>query len=172
MASYHKTVILGNLGRDPEMRYLQNGDAVANFSVAVTEKLKGKDGEAKESTTWYRINAFGKLAEICGQYLKKGASVLIDGRMQMRKYQDKDGIERESWELKADSMQMLSGKNEQTGVESTTNYSKQPANSSRNTNKVGGAGQIDDLSDDIPFISCSEAYDMDSSVEKRMRRYA
>ena len=101
MASYRQPIVCGNLGRDPEIRYLPNGDAVANFSVAVTEKFKGKDGEAKESTTWYRINAFGKLAEICGQYLKKGASVLIDGKMQMRKY-EKDGIERESWELRAD----------------------------------------------------------------------
>lgn len=149
MASYHKTVILGNLGRDPEMRYLPNGDAVANFSVAVTEKFKGKDGEAKESTTWYRINAFGKLAEICGQYLKKGASVLIDGKMQMRKYQDKDGIERESWELRADSMQMLGGKSEQSSGDSASTHAQPRTNSSQKQTKH--LPSMDDLDDSIPF---------------------
>ncbi len=148
MASYHKTVILGNLGRDPEMRYLPNGDAVANFSVAVTEKFKSKDGEAKESTTWYRINAFGKLAEICGQYLKKGASVLIDGKMQMRKY-EKDGVERESWELRADSMQMLSGKSEQSGGDSASTHAQPRANSSQKPAPQSNAGFDDDS--DIRF---------------------
>lgn len=148
MASYHKTIVCGNMGRDPEMRYLPNGDAVANFSVAVTEKFKSKDGEAKESTTWYRINAFGKLAEICGQYLKKGASVLIDGRMQMRKY-EKDGIERESWELRADSMQMLGGKSEQSGGDSSSTHSQPRTNSSQKPAPQSNAGFDDDSA--IPF---------------------
>ena len=147
MASYHKTIVCGNLGRDPEMRYLPNGDAVANFSVAVTEKFKSKDGEAKETTTWYRINAFGKLAEICGQYLKKGASVLIDGKMQMRKY-EKDGIERESWELRADSMQMLSGKSEQSGGDSAGTHS-QPRQTQKPADRP--APSMADLDDSIPF---------------------
>jgi single-strand DNA-binding protein len=148
MASYHKTIVCGNLGRDPEMRYLPNGDAVANFSVAVTEKFKNKDGETKESTTWYRINAFGKLAEICGQYLKKGASVLIDGKMQMRKY-EKDGIERESWELRADTMQMLGGKSEQSGGDSASTHAQARTNSSQKPAAQSNA-QFDD-SDEIPF---------------------
>lgn len=150
MASYHKTIVCGNLGRDPEMRYLPNGDAVANFSVAVTEKYKSKDGEAKVSTTWYRINAFGKLAEICGQYLKKGASVLIDGRMQMRKYQDKDGIERESWELRAETMQMLGGKPEQSGADSASTHSQPRTNSSQKPADKP-VPSIADLDDEIPF---------------------
>lgn len=149
MASYHKTIVLGNLGRDPESRYLPNGDAVCNFSVAVTEKYKSKDGESKESTTWYRINAFGKLAEICGQYLKKGASVMIDGKMQMRKYKDKDGVERESWELKADSMQMLGGKSEQSSGDSASTHEK-PRASSSPTPATQAQVPFDD-SDDIPF---------------------
>ena len=148
MASYHKTIICGNLGNAPEMRYLPSGDAVCNFSVAVSEKFKTKDGEQKEDTTWYRVNAFGKLAEICGQYLTKGASVLIDGKMQMRKYKDKDGVERESWELKADSMQMLGGKSE-SGGDSASTHAQPRANSSQ---KPVTQSQVPfDDSDDIPF---------------------
>lgn len=109
MANFHQTIIAGHLGRDPETRYMNNGDAVTNFSVAVTEKWKGKDGGDKESTTWYRVNAFGKLAEICGQYLKKGSSVLVAGKMGAREWEDKDGVKRESWELRAETMQMLGG---------------------------------------------------------------
>lgn len=113
MASFQQTIIIGNLGRDPETRHLANGDAVCNFSVAVTESWKDKQsGEKKENTTWYRVNAFSKLADICGQYLKKGSQVMIAGKMGSRKWTDKDGVERESWELKADQMTMLGGKSD------------------------------------------------------------
>lgn len=111
MASFHQTIIVGNVGRDPETRHMPSGDAICNFSVAVTESWKDKNsGDKKEQTTWYRVGAFGKLGEICSSYLKKGSSVMITGKIQTRKYTDKDGVERESWELKADQMQMLGGK--------------------------------------------------------------
>jgi single-strand DNA-binding protein len=145
MASYHQTIVIGNMGRDPETRYLPSGDAVCNFSVAVTEKYKSKDGEQKESTTWYRINTFGKLAEICGQYLTKGSAVMVAGKMQSRKY-EKDGIERESWELRADTMQMLGGK--QDGEPRQETEARKPANSKPANSKPSAPS---DLDDDIPF---------------------
>ena len=140
MASWAQTIIAGHLGRDPETRYLPSGDAVTNFSVAVTESWK-KDGEKKEQTTWYRVNAFGKLAEICGQYLKKGSSVLIVGKMQQREWNDKDGNKRESWELRADTMQMLCGNREGHEQRQTGNEQSTPAPSR-------GFGDMDD---DVPF---------------------
>jgi len=147
MASYHQTLIVGNLGRDPETRFLTSGDAVTNFSVAVTEKFKSKDGTAKERTTWYRVNAFGKLAEICGEYLKKGSQVMIVGKMQARKW-EKDGVERESWELRADTMQMLGGNRDggQGGNRESAPEQKEPAHSA----STGGA--FGNMDDDIPFM--------------------
>ena len=145
MAAFHQTIVLGNLGRDPEKKYLPSGDAVCNFSVAVTEKWKDKSGEQKEQTTWYRVNAFSRLAEICGEYLRKGSQVMITGRMQSRKWTDKDGAERESWELRADSMQMVGGKSE--GGDSSGGGSSQPAPAARPPTKPP-AQSIDY---DIPF---------------------
>lgn len=108
MASFHQTIIIGNLGRDPETRFMASGDAAANFSVAVTESWKDKNsGEKREKTTWYRVSMFGKLAEIAGQYLKKGSQVQLVGKMEERKWTDKDGQERATWELRADQMTML-----------------------------------------------------------------
>jgi single-strand DNA-binding protein len=145
MANYHQTVIAGHLGRDPETRFMPSGDAVCNFSVAVTESWKGKDGDKKESTIWYRVNAFGKLAEICGQYLKKGSAVLVAGKMQSRKY-EKDGVEREAWELRADTMQMLGGgRSEQSDGDSASVPAQQ------RQNKAAGPRYDDLPEDDIPF---------------------
>ena len=111
MASLNKTLIIGNLGADPETRYMPSGDAVCNFSVATTDKWKDKQsGEWKEATTWHRISAFGKLAEICGQYLKKGSQGYFEGKLQTRKFTDAAGIEKYSTEIRLDSMQMLGGK--------------------------------------------------------------
>lgn len=110
MPNYQKTTIIGHLGKDPEIRYLPSGESVANFSVAVTETWKSKDGDKKETTTWYRCSAFGKLADVCGQYLKKGNPVFCDGKMQSRKWEDKEGVERESWELRVEALQLLGGK--------------------------------------------------------------
>lgn len=113
MASVNKVILVGNLGRDPEVRYLPSGDAVVNISIATTDKWKDKQtGEAKETTEWHKVNFFGKLAEIVGQYLKKGSTIYIEGSIHTRKYTDKDGAEKYSTEIKGASMQMLGGKNE------------------------------------------------------------
>ena len=111
MASVNKVIIVGNLGRDPEIRYMPGGDAVANIAVATSYKSKDRNtGEQKELTEWHRISFFGRLAEIVGQYLKKGSSVYVEGRMQTRKYTDKDGIERYATDIIAENMQMLGGR--------------------------------------------------------------
>ena len=108
MASVNKVIIVGNLGRDPETRYMPSGDAITNVAVATTDKWKDKaTGEQKEATEWHRISFFGKLAEIAGQYLKKGSQVYIEGKLRTRKYTDKDGVEKYSTEIVADTMQML-----------------------------------------------------------------
>jgi single-strand DNA-binding protein len=110
MASVNKAILVGHLGRDPEMRYVPSGDAVANFSIATTDSWKDKQGVKQEKTEWHRISMFGKQAEIAGEYLKKGSSVYIEGRIQTRTWQDKEGNERQTTEIVADRMQMLGGK--------------------------------------------------------------
>ena len=110
MASVNKVILVGNLGRDPEVRYLPSGDAVANITIATSSKYKGKDGNMVEETEWHRVTFFGKLAEIAGQYLKKGRPVYIEGRIKTRKYTDKDGIEKYATDIVANEMQMLGGR--------------------------------------------------------------
>jgi single-strand DNA-binding protein len=143
MASFSQTIAVGNLGKDPETRYMNNGDPVCNFSVAVTEKFKGKDGAEREETTWFPVSTYGKLAEICGQYLKKGSSVMVVGRMKERKWTDKEGQERRSWELRADTMQMLGGKPDGQRNE------QKPANSASKPEQQQQNKSFDE--DDIPF---------------------
>lgn len=110
MASLNKVQIIGNLGQDPTTRYMPNGDAVTNISVATTETWKDKTtGEKKELTEWHRITFYRKLAEIAGQYLKKGSSIYVEGKLQTRKWTDKDGVERYTTEVIADTMKMLGG---------------------------------------------------------------
>src|SRR5690349_393413 len=107
MASVNKVIILGNLGRDPETRYTTGGDAVTNLNIATSEQWKDKNGEKQERTEWHRVVLFGRQAEIAGEYLKKGRSVYIEGRLQTRKYTDKDGVEKYSTEIVADRMQLI-----------------------------------------------------------------
>lgn len=139
MASVNKAILIGHLGRDPEMRYAPSGDAVANFSIATTETWKDKQGVKQEKTEWHRISMFGKGAEIAGEYLKKGSSVYIEGRIQTRKWQDKEGNERQTTEIVADRMQMLGSKG------STADDSREDASPSQPTNLP------DDFEDDLPF---------------------
>jgi single-strand DNA-binding protein len=127
MASVNKAILLGNLGRDPEMRYAPSGDAIANFSIATTETWKDKSGQKQERTEWHRLTAFGKLAEIAGEYLKKGSSVYVEGRIQSDKYTDKEGNEKVSYGVVIDKLQMLGGKS------SGQNESPQPAQSKTGT---------------------------------------
>jgi single-strand DNA-binding protein len=127
MASVNKAILLGNLGRDPEMRYAPSGDAIANFSIATTETWKDKSGQKQERTEWHRLTAFGKLAEIAGEYLKKGSSVYVEGRIQSDKYTDKEGNEKVSYGVVIDKLQMLGGK------PSGQSESPQPAQSKTGT---------------------------------------
>ena len=116
MSAVNKVILLGNLGADPETRYMPNGDAVATVRLATTETWKDRNsGEKREATEWHRVVFFRKLAEIVGQYLKKGSSVYIEGRIRTRKWQDKDGQERYTTEIEATEMQMLGGRGGQGG---------------------------------------------------------
>ena len=107
MASVNKVILLGNLGRDPETRYTTGGDAVTNLNIATSEQWKDKSGEKQERTEWHRVVLFGRQAEIAGEYLKKGRSVYIEGRLQTRKWTDKDGVEKYSTEIVGDRMQLI-----------------------------------------------------------------
>ena len=144
MASLNRAEFIGNLGRDPEVRHMPSGEMVANFSVACTESWKDKDsGEKKEATEWVNCVAFGKLAEIVQTYLKKGAQVYVSGSMKTRKWQNKDGQDRYTTEIKLDKMLMLGSKPEAA-----------PATSAKEYAKASGSTQgtkFDDLDDDIPF---------------------
>lgn len=114
MASLNKVQLIGNLGQDPELRYMPNGDAVANITLATTETWKDKDGVKKEKTEWHRVTFYRKLGEIVGQWVKKGDPVYVEGRLETRKWQDKQGIERYTTEIIASDMLMLGGKKEGT----------------------------------------------------------
>jgi single-strand DNA-binding protein len=105
----NKVILIGNLGADPEVRYTQDGTAAASFTVATTERWKGKDGQMQEQTEWHRVTAWRRLAEICGEYLQKGSKVYIEGKLQTRKWQDKDGSTRYTTEIVAREMKILSG---------------------------------------------------------------
>lgn len=141
MSSVNKALIVGHLGKDPEMRYLPNGDAVANFSVATTEQWKDKEGNKQEAVEWHRISFFGKTAEVCGKYLKKGSLVYIEGSIHTRKWKDKEGQDRYTTEIRGDRMQMLGGKSEGDSAERPS----QPA-----TAKPAPSG-FEDFEDDYPW---------------------
>ena len=110
MASVNKVILVGNLGRDPELRYIQSGQAVANFSVATNEKWKDKEGNSQERTEWHRIIVWGKSAENCAQYLQKGRSVYVEGRLQTRDWEDREGNKRTTTEIGAQTVQFLGGR--------------------------------------------------------------
>ncbi len=117
MASLNKVLLIGNLGRDPEVRYMPNGEAVCNFSIATTDKWKDKNGQQQEKTEWHNIVMYRRLAEIAGEYLKKGSQVYLEGRLQTRKWQDKtSGQDRYTTEVIADQMQMLGGRGQTGGT--------------------------------------------------------
>lgn len=148
MASVNKVILVGNLGKDPESRFLPDGGAVCNFSVATTDKWKDKSGEQQERTEWHRISCFNKLAEICGEYLLKGSQVYIEGRLQTRKWQDKEGADRYTTEIVADRMQMLGSRQ---GGERTSEPASTTGAPGAPAAKKGGGASFDDMDDDIPF---------------------
>jgi single-strand DNA-binding protein len=114
MRGVNKAILVGTLGKDPEQRFMPNGNAVCNISVATSEQWKDKQtGEKQERTEWHRVSMFGKLAEIAGEYLRKGSQVYLEGKIQTRKWQDKEGKDRYSTEIVADTMQMLGGKRDE-----------------------------------------------------------
>lgn len=140
---------IGRLGKDPETRYMPSGDALTSFSIAVGSQWKDKSGEKQESTEWVNITAFGKLAEICGEYLVKGSQVFISGRMKTDKYTDKDGITRYSTKIIADKMQMLGGKSDGGQRGGGQEYDSNPAG--RPGGQAAKPAADDGLDDDIPF---------------------
>ncbi|WP_250518913.1 single-stranded DNA-binding protein [Caballeronia sp. ATUFL_M1_KS5A] len=168
MASVNKVILVGNLGADPETRHLPSGDAVANIRLATTDRYKDKaSGEMKEQTEWHRVSFFGRLAEIVNEYLKKGSSVYIEGRIRTRKWTDQAGQERYSTEIVAEQMQMLGGRassdrSSNDGFESPRPARQErsqqprpsnsaPANREPQSTSYGGGGGFADMDDDIPF---------------------
>ena len=153
MASVNKVILIGNLGRDPETRYMPEGGAITNISIATTDKWKDKNGEMQEKTEWHRVAFFGKLAEIAGEYLKKGSQVYVEGRLQTRKWQDKDGQDKYTTEIVANVMQMLGsrqgmgGGDRDAGADRAGGGAAKPAAAA----KPAGKGKFDDFEDDIPF---------------------
>ena len=160
MASVNKVIIVGNLGRDPETRYMPNGEAVTNIAVATTESWKDKSsGEKKEITEWHRITFYRKLAEIAGQYLKKGSQVYVEGRLQTRKWTDKENIERYTTEIIADTMQMLGSRQGMGGSAAMDDEYGGGAAAAPRQNTAAAprpapskpAPNFSDMDDDIPF---------------------
>ena len=179
MASVNKVILLGNLGRDPEVRYMPSGDPIANITIATSSRYKNKAGEMVEETEWHRVTFFGRLAEIASQYLKKGNPVYVEGRIKTRKYTDKDGIERYTTDIQANQMQMLGSRQgmgapadegDGYGAAPANNYAPRPAPAPRASppamrqpppappapapapvaaNRPGSS--FDDMDDDIPF---------------------
>ncbi|MGZ5080861.1 MAG: single-stranded DNA-binding protein [Usitatibacter sp.] len=149
MSSVNKVILVGRLGKDPETRYQPNGGAITNISLATSEKWKDKtSGEMQEKTEWHRVAFFQKLAEIAGEYLKKGALIYVEGKLTTNKWTDKEGIERYTTQIVADRMQMLGSRGDGGG-----DSEERPA---RNTSKPASrpaatGGKFDDFEDDIPF---------------------
>jgi len=153
MASVNKVTLIGNLGRDPETRYMTNGEAVTNITVATTETWKDKtSGEKQEKTEWHRVTFYRRLAEIAGEYLKKGSQVYIEGRLETRKWQDKEGKDRYTTEIIANEMKMLGSR--QGAGDRTPSEDREPAMAGE-PRAAGGAkkpaGKFEEMDDDIPF---------------------
>ena len=146
--SINKVILVGNLGGDPEVRYANSGVAVCNFTMATTRTYKDKQGERKDETEWHRIVAFGRTAEVCGEYLKKGRQVYIEGRMQTRKWQDKDGNDRWTTEIVTENMQMLGNRGGDGGGGSQRGSSSQ-GSSGKDEPYQPLPGDIPDS--DVPF---------------------
>jgi single-strand DNA-binding protein len=158
MASLNKVLLIGNLGRDPETRYLPSGGAVCNFSIATSERFTDKSGQKQERTEWHNIVMYGKLAEIAQQYLKKGSNVYIEGRIQTSKWQDKQtGQDKYRTEIVADQMQMLGGRGQgggSAGDDFNQEYSPAPQRQQAAPQQAPAARpakNFDDFEDDIPF---------------------
>lgn len=145
MASLNKVILIGNLGADPELRYTPSGRAVVNFRMATTRQWNTQDGERREETEWHRIVAFSKLAEICGQYLKKGAPVYVEGRLQTRSWEDQSGMKRYTTEIVANEMQMLSARQQSEPA------SDAPGRTGVTAPEAPPSAPAPEADDDLPF---------------------
>ena len=144
--SVNKVILVGRLGKDPETRYMPNGEAVTNATLATSENWKDKSGEKQEKTEWHNLTFYRKLAEIAGQYLKKGSMIYVEGKLATRKWQDKEGKDRYTTEIIVNEMQMLSGKGE-----GSTPGQPAPEAKPATTSKPGSGQGFDNFDDDIPF---------------------
>lgn len=151
MASVNKVILLGNCGRDPEIRYLPNGDAACNVSIATSSKRKDKNsGETVEDTQWHRVQFYGKLAEIAGQYLKKGNPVYIEGRLKYGKFTNKDGVEQHTTDIVAVEMQLMGARQERSEGGDAPTPQTRPQSQRQAAPAQAGSG-FDDIDDDLPF---------------------
>ena len=182
MASVNKVILVGNLGRDPELRYAPSGDAICNIALATTDSWKEKQtGEKKESTEWHRVVFFGKLAEIAGQYLKKGRAVYVEGRLQTRKWQDQNGQDRYTTEIRASEMQMLGGNGggqddagapapqQRKAPQQQRQAPQQQRPAPQPAHAGGGMNDDGDWGNDVPFIAASIG--MDPMLRKHRRMF-
>lgn len=153
MASVNKVILVGNLGRDPEVRYTPDGSAICNISIATTSQWKDRNtGERREDTEWHRVVFYNRLAEIAGEYLKKGRSIYVEGRIKTRKWQDKEtGADRYSTEIIGDQMQMLGGRDDDGGQRQAPPQHSQPAQRERPAQQQAPASSLDDMDDSIPL---------------------
>ncbi|MBI0413265.1 MAG: Single-stranded DNA-binding protein [Nitrosomonadaceae bacterium] len=151
MASVNKVILIGNLGKDPETRYMPNGEAVTNITLATTETWKDKSGEKQEKTEWHRVTFYRKLAEIAGEYLKKGRPVYVEGRLETRKWTDKAGAERYTTEIIASDMKMLGSKPGSGGFEVAEREEGSSASTSAKPVSAKSGNGFEDMDDDIPF---------------------
>lgn len=144
----NKVILIGRLGKDPETRYMPNGDAVCNFSVATSESWKDQSGQRVERTEWHNITIYRRLAEITGQYLKKGSQVYLEGKIQSRKYTDKNGVERTAYDIIVNEMKMLGGGNDGQQAQSAQAETPTPP---RRQAPAAPAAPVENIDDDVPF---------------------
>ncbi len=174
MASVNKVIIVGNCGRDPEVRYSTSGKAVCNLSIATTSKYKNKDtGQTTENTEWHRVTFHDKLAEIVGEYVKKGMPLYVEGRLKYGKYTDQAGVEKNTTDIVASEMQMLGGRQEGSGASAPQGNSSahaRPAPARTAPSKPAADG-FSDMDDDVPFVTASMSYDMTTSKARKLARY-
>lgn len=148
MASVNKVILIGNAGRDPELRYMPSGKAVANVSIATTSRYK-KDGEVTEETQWHRVTFYDRLAEIAGEYIKKGKPVYVEGRLKYGKYTDKDGAEKNTVDIVATELQLLGGR--ESGDGEAPQRQTAPRQAPASATRQAGVSGFDDMDSDIPF---------------------
>lgn len=173
MASVNRVTLLGNVGKDPELRYMPDGRAATSLSIATSTKRKNREtGEAIEDTQWHRVQFFDRLAEIVGEYVRKGSQLYVEGRIKYGKYTDREsGQEKNTVDIVATELQLLGDRpqrQEQQPQRQTA--APRPAPAARPPAPAAGSG-FDDMDDDIPFVSCDWALEVDTSKAKRMRRY-